>query len=153
MKWMPIARYGLTALWLTLLVGCSDLGLKKPEVKLVSIAAGKTTLLSQDLTLTLRVQNPNAQVLHAQGMTFDLQANGQAIASGQSNQPIEIPAMGEGLVPLTVHTSLLDWLQLIGAAAQQGQKTLRYQINGHLDGLNGWGRVPFSRSGEWPLPH
>ncbi|BEV73684.1 LEA type 2 family protein [Paludibacterium sp. THUN1379] len=152
MKWMQHLKWGLMAMLLALLVGCSNLALKKPDVQVANIETGKTTLLSQDFTVTLRVQNPNETALNAQGLSFELMANGKKVANGLSNQPISVPAMGESLVPLTVHTSIIDWLQLAGAAMQQGKTSLNYQINGYLDGLNGWGRIPFTRSGEWQLP-
>ncbi|TDR82704.1 LEA type 2 family protein [Paludibacterium purpuratum] len=138
---------------LGLLGACGDLSLKKPEVQVASIEAGKTSLLEQDFTVTLRVQNPNDRDLNAQGLYFDLTSHGKKIGSGINNQPIAIPAMGEGTVPLTVHTSLLELLQLTQSALQQGNTTLDYQISGYLDGLNGWGRIPFKREGQLKLPH
>lgn len=146
-------RLALVLLPIALLTGCSDLALKKPEVQLASIQAGRTTLLEQELIVTLRVQNPNDKALQAKGLYFDLSSKGKKIASGVSNQPISIPAMGEGLVPLTVHASLVEGLALASAALQGDKPGLEYQISGYIDGLNGWGRIPFSRSGEWKLPH
>lgn len=148
------ARFAPVLLAAALMTGCNGITpLKKPEVQIASIQAGRTTLLEQDLIVTLRVQNPNDRPLEAKGIYFDLNSKGKKIASGLSNQPISIPAMGEGQIPLTVHASLMDGLALASAALQGDQPALEYQITGYIDGLNGWGRIPFKRSGEWKLPH
>jgi LEA14-like dessication related protein len=148
------ARIALLLLPAALLAGCAGLtDLKKPEVQIASIQTGTSTLLEQELIVTLRVQNPNDRALEAKGIYFELSSQGKRIATGVSNQPISIPAMGEGQVPLTVHASLLDSLALARAALQGDQPALQYQLSGYIDGLNGWGRIPFKRDGEWKLQH
>ncbi|MBV8047933.1 MAG: LEA type 2 family protein [Paludibacterium sp.] len=138
---------------LSLLAACGSLNLKKPEVQVADIQAGHSTLLQQDFTVTLRVQNPNDRELSARGLAFELKSHGKTLATGLSNQAISIPAMGEGTVPLTVHASLLDLIQLAQNALEQGDGTLDYQISGYLDGVEGWGRIPFKREGNLKVPH
>jgi LEA14-like dessication related protein len=135
------------------LTACAELSMKKPEIRVASIEAGKSSLLEQDLNVVLRVQNPNSQPLKAQGLYFELSSNGEKMATGVSNQPILIPAMGEGLLPITVHMSVIDVLKQASHALDSSDGKLSYHITGYLDGLNGWGRIPFSRDGDWKLPH
>lgn len=139
-------------LLLTQLVGCADLSLKKPEIQVASIEAGNATLLEQDFNVVLRVQNPNNQPLQTQGLYFELSTNGQKLATGISNQPVSIPAMGEGKLPVTLHISTIEMLKQASRVLDSGEPKLRYHIKGYLDGLNGWGRIPFSRDGDWTLP-
>lgn len=139
-------------LLITQLSGCADMALKKPEIRVASIEAGKSTLLEQDFKVMLRVQNPNNKALKAQGLYVELSANGQQMATGISNQPIDIPAMGEGMLPMTVHVSMIELIKQAGTVMDSNGGKLRYHISGYLDGLNGWGRIPFSRDGDWTLP-
>jgi LEA14-like dessication related protein len=148
-----VGRWALVLLSISILAGCSGLSMKKPDVQVASIQPGRTTLLEQELIVTLRVQNPNDKPLEAKGLYFELSSNGKKIATGVSNQPISIPAMGEGQLPLTVHASIIDGLSLASAALQEDKPALQYQITGYIDGLNGWGRIPFKRSGEWKFRH
>ena len=54
--------------------------------------------------LKLRVQNPNEDALNFDGVSVDLQLNGNAFASGVSDQHGTVPRYGETVVsvPLTV---------------------------------------------------
>lgn len=150
---LPLLLNSVSALLIiTQLAGCADLSLKKPEIQVASIETGRTTLLEQDFNVVLRVQNPNNKELKAQGLYFELSTNGKKMATGVSNQPILIPAMGEGTIPITLHTSMIDLLGQAKDAVDNHQGKLRYHITGYLDGLNGWGRIPFSRDGDWKLP-
>jgi LEA14-like dessication related protein len=134
------------------LSSCASLVLKKPEVRVASIELGKSSLLQQDLKVVLRVQNPNAIALNARGLYFQLSSGDEQMASGVSDQAISIPAMGEGMVPLTVHTSMLDWLKLASDKLGNGNGVLNYRVSGYLDDVDGMGRVEFKRDGAWQLP-
>ena len=95
--------------------------------------------------------NPNNLPLNAKGLYFELSSEGQKLATGVSDQAIAIPPLGESLVPVTVHTSIFDWLKLAGNAPSQDQPALKYHVEGYLE-LNGWGKIPFSSQGAWKLP-
>ncbi|MBV8680633.1 MAG: LEA type 2 family protein [Aquitalea sp.] len=135
-------------LWL---VGCSTLGLKKPQLSLVDIHPATSTLLEQNFDVTLRVQNPNALPLHASGLSFDLDVAGNRLASGLSDQAIAVPALGETEIKVRLHTSLVSWLKQLGKVMRTDGK-LDYQLQGQLEGVQGLTSVPFSSSGEWQLP-
>lgn len=134
------------------LSACSNLALKKPDVQVADIQLGNTSLLEQDITVMLRVQNPNDRTLSAKGLGFDLNVNGKKIASGLSAQPISLPAMGETTVPLLIHTSILDWLKLASDAIKQGKPAVHYTITGQIQQIDGWGTLPFTREGDWIIP-
>ena len=138
----------LLFLWLT---GCGTFGLKKPQVSLVDIRPAASTLLEQNFDLTLRLQNPNTVPLRAGGLSFDLSVAGQHMASGVSNQAINVAALGESEIKVRVHTSLGSWLKQLGKALQ-GDGRLEYQLQGRLEDLQGIASLPFSSNGEWKLP-
>jgi LEA14-like dessication related protein len=138
----------LICLWL---IGCSTLGLQKPQVSLVDIHPAASTLLEQNFDVTLRLQNPNTLPLSASGLSFDLNVAGNRLASGLSNQAIAVPALGEAEITVRVHTSTLSWLKQLGKAVN-GSGKLDYQLQGRLEGLQGVASLPFSSSGEWKLP-
>ncbi|POZ62829.1 LEA type 2 family protein [Chromobacterium alticapitis] len=146
MKWI------VTALLALLLAGCGSLGLKKPEVSLSNIEPGKSTLFEQNFTVTLRIVNPNAIPLQASGLEFDVMVAGEKLGSGVSDQAISIPANGEGLVPLQVHTSLAAWIRQLANWQQLPGGKMAYEIRGQLKNLNGLATLPFSSHGEWKLP-
>lgn len=146
-------RFGAAFALISLLAGCADLALKKPQVEVVSISAGRTTLLRQDFAVVLRVSNPNSRDLNAKGLAFELSSGDKLLATGASEQPIAIPAQGNGNITLTVHASMVDALGLVRQALDQGATSVPYHVKGTLDGLNGWGSIPFSTDGSWKLPH
>ena len=138
----------LLCLWLT---ACSSLGLQKPQVSLVDIRPAASTLLEQNFTLTLRIQNPNRLPIKAEGLNFTLKVAGQPLASGASNQAIDVPALGDTEIQLQLHTTLVSWLKQLGKVVQ-GESKLAYQLEGQLLGVQGLANLPFSSSGEWQLP-
>jgi LEA14-like dessication related protein len=148
-----VATKLFTVFFMMLLSGCASMTLAKPEIHVTRIQLGKTSLAGQDFEVELSVKNPNALPLNAKGLYFELWANGQKLATGESTRPLTIPANGEGTVPISLHTSLAAWLNQAGVALGSGQKTVNYRIEGYLDDLDGWGRLPFSRDGSWALPY
>ncbi|KMN76768.1 LEA14-like dessication related protein [Chromobacterium alkanivorans] len=146
-------RYLGIALFALLLSGCAALNYQKPQVSIADVKPGRATLFEQSFDVSLRVSNPNNLALNAKGMTLELNVAGEKLATGVSNQAIAVPALGEGLITLQLHTSLAGWLKQIGKAMEAGNGgKLEYQLNGTLEDLNGMGRVPFRSKGEWKLP-
>ncbi|HJV07083.1 MAG TPA: LEA type 2 family protein [Chromobacteriaceae bacterium] len=140
--------------WLlaVLLTSCASFSLQKPQIHIADIQPVKTTLLEQSFDLTLRVQNPNNRELTAKGISFDLNVAGEKLATGVSNQAVAIPALGEGKIKLRLYTSLGSWLKQAGKFMEKPDGKLDYEIKGYLDGLNGWGRIPFTSRGSWNNP-
>ncbi|UTH74975.1 LEA type 2 family protein [Chromobacterium sp. IIBBL 290-4] len=146
MKWI------VSALLLLSLAGCGSMGFKKPQVSLSNVEPGKSTLFEQNFTVTLRIANPNPVPLNASGLDFELMLGGDKLGNGNSAQAISIPANGEGLVPLQVHTSLAAWIRQLANWQQLPGGKLEYQIRGELKDLNGLATLPFDNRGEWKLP-
>ncbi|WP_293762239.1 LEA type 2 family protein [uncultured Aquitalea sp.] len=134
------------------LAACAGLGLKKPDISLADIKPVSASLLEQSFDVTLRLQNPNNLPLSADGLQFDLLLAGNKLATGVSNQPIKVAALADTTFTVRVHTSLTGWLKQVGKLMDGNTRQLDYQINGRLEGLNGFGSLPFTSKGEWKLP-
>ncbi|MDN0074518.1 LEA type 2 family protein [Crenobacter sp. SG2303] len=137
---------------LLLVTGCASLSLQKPQVSVIDIEPQQATLLEQSFKLTLRLQNPNDRPLSADGIAFQIRLADSDFGNGVSNGPISVPAYGDTTVDVTLHTTLAAWLRQAGRFLDGQHQSMPYEISGHLNGLNGWGTVPFKTQGELKLP-
>ncbi|MEW6341400.1 MAG: LEA type 2 family protein [Paraburkholderia sp.] len=119
--------------------------------------AGLEPLDSQGLEMRfkikLRIQNPNEDSLSFDGVSVDLQLNGQSFASGVTDQHGTVPRYGETVVdvPLTVpaFTAVRQAFSLAGSDTPPGQYP--YILHGRLaGGLSGGTR--FLDQGVLSLP-
>ena len=107
--------------------------------------------MSQDLTLTLGVENRVARDLTVDSVSVDLDVNGKRLGSGLLLQPFVLPAKRAIRidVPVTIRTAdLFDALGRLG-----GDKKLAYALDGRLR-LSGVdeGDVAFGDTGEVAIP-
>jgi LEA14-like dessication related protein len=137
---------------LLILTGCASLSMQKPQVNVIDIEPQQATLLEQTFKLTLRIQNPNDRPLSADGLAFQIRLGDSDFGNGVSNGPIAVPAYGDTTVDVTLHTTLAAWLRQAGRFLDGQHQSLPYEISGKLNGLNGWGTVPFNTHGELKLP-
>ena len=165
---MPIGkrwcrRGALWVLLLTLLIGglpwgCASLdeGIEPPHISLVKITPLKSSDLESAVQLHLRLVNPNDRTFRIRGVTCKLDINGSTIAAGSSNTALELPQLGTAVMPVTVYTSMTDfmWLmfRMMSAAPEKRESLeLTYAIRGKLfldDTLPGLGRLTFETQGD-----
>ena len=90
---------GLTIL-AVLLSGCASLFWmgEKPRVDIVNITPKEMRLLEQTFLMELRIQNPTDTDLDVNGLSFDLEINGQPFARGVSNQSLKIERLSTKVV-------------------------------------------------------
>jgi LEA14-like dessication related protein len=76
-----------------LLAACANLaGLsQKPEVSLAGLKLTQLGLFEQRFSLQLRIQNPNDVDLPIDGLTFDVELNGQPFLKGVSDKAVRVP--------------------------------------------------------------
>lgn len=134
-----------------MLAGCASLTMKSPEVSLSSVEIQEFGLLEQRLGLKLRVINPNNKDLPIDGVSFEVEVNGQQFAKGVSNKPVTVPRLGEAVLDLSAVTTLNSVLKQLGELARDGRDTVEYRVHGqfHGGGLNG---VPFDSKRELRMP-
>jgi LEA14-like dessication related protein len=136
---------------LAMLTGCASLSMKSPEVSLSSVEIQEFALLEQRLGLKLRVINPNDKVLQIDGVSFEVEVNGQPFAKGVSNKAVTVPRLGEAVLDLSAVTTLNSVLKQLGDLARNGRDSVEYRVHGqfHGGGLNG---VPFDSKRELRMP-
>lgn len=140
-------RLSLFALILALLVsGCAlmALSLEKPDVSLVGIELGQTSLLEQHLKLTLKVTNPNDREIAVDGMNFRVEVGDQELVHGVTNKTVVLPRLGEVRFPVDTSVSLAGILKRLPALLGGG---LSYRLRGEVF-TRDFGRLPFDRKGE-----
>lgn len=133
---------------LVLFSGCASLsGLEKPRVSLADLRLKDATLFSQDFLVGLRVENPNPFGVTINAAEVNVDVDGQHFASGLSNQTVELPRYGTGLVMVDVSTSMLGLArQLLSLPTRQ---RLPYEVSGTLHLSRGIGiAIPFRHKGE-----
>lgn len=140
--------------------GCASLGptLEAPRISLVSMrslpadAGDLETVFQTDL----RLINPNDVPLKIRGIDCELDVNGSTLATGVSDQEIEVPRLGTAVVPVTVYASMSDFVwalfrMLNTHSGRAEQFNLNYTLRGRVflaEGLPGLNRLTFETEGD-----
>jgi LEA14-like dessication related protein len=117
---------------------------------------GIEPLPSQDMEIRfavkIRVQNPNESSISFNGVSLDLDINGQPFASGVSDQSGSIARFSETLLTVPVSVSAFSVLrQTFGLSQAQTLNNMPYVLRGKLAaGL--FGTMRFVDSGKLSLP-
>ncbi len=88
------------------------LGAQKPKVQLSAIDVQKASLLSMELLVTLRVDNPNDFELNFSRLRYKMVAGDLQIASGTFDERISIPATSHALIKLPLSVDSTNALKL-----------------------------------------
>lgn len=147
---LRVALAAMTCLVATLW-GCAAMTMRSPEVSLSGVTIDEFGLLEQRLGIKLRVMNPNDADLSIDGVTFDVDVNGQSFAKGVSNKAVTVPRFGEAVLDLSAVSTLGSLLRQLGDLAKSGRETVEYRVHGRFygGGMNG---VPFDSKREVKLP-
>lgn len=117
-----------------------------PKVRLANVQFLDSTLFEQRMHVDLQVRNPNNFDLPLEGLTFELEVNGNPLLEGSSSEIVNIPRLGEAMVPVRASTSLLDMIQQFVALGEGDHLSYRLKGRAYLTGYFGLG-VPFETSG------
>ena len=138
--------------------GCASLedGIEPPHISLVKITPLKSDNLESAVQLHLRLVNPNDRAFRIRGITCKLDINGSTIAAGSSDTAAELPELGTTVIPITVYTSMTDFMWLMfrmmsTAPENREEHQLTYAIRGKIfldDALPGLDRLPFETKGD-----
>jgi hypothetical protein len=104
------------AAWLVAaLAGCASwgIGAEPIDVHLAGLTPLPSTAFEHRLRVELRLRNPNPRAYEIDGLRFQLDVNGQRLASGVTDARVTLPRLGEVLVPVTTTTTLLDVFYLM----------------------------------------
>lgn len=144
----------LTALaWAALLFsGCGTMGVSKPpQWSLADVGLESVGLLEQRLSLSLRVQNPNASDIEVRGLTCTLDINGERFAQGVRSQPVTIPSYSDALIKVSANVGTGSILRQLQTMALGGRESIDYHLLGQAE-VSGLGQVPIDQVGDIPLP-
>ena len=141
------------ALAFSALAACVSLGtpLAAPKVTVESISVGGIQGADAMVTLSLRVENPNAIELMIQSLQFGLSINDIALTRGATAQGETIAAGAYAVIQLETRTNMKAVLQVIALSASGRLPSLPYALDGEAIVQNGI-HLPFARRGDIPLP-
>ena len=141
------------ALAFSALAACTSFAtrLAAPKVTVETISVGGIQGADAMVTLSLRVENPNAIELMIQSLRFGLSINDIALIRGATAQGETIAAGGYAVIQLETRTDMYAVLQVIALSASGRLPSLQYALDGEAIVQNGI-RLPFARRGDIPLP-
>ncbi len=103
-----------------------------PEISLKNFELVKVGLTEQTYRLRLNIKNPNAFPLPIQALNYQLFVNNKPFFKGANNQPVMIPALGEGFMETNINSNIADvmegWQQWFSLAKQ----TIDYRLVGDV---------------------
>ena len=129
--------------------------LESPKVVGAELRIDRLTGVDAQFTVTLTLANPNDRDINVNAIDAAVSIEDVAVGTAQLVAPIRLAARGEAPVALTVRAGLADALRAASAVVRRaeasGPSTARYVVAGTAV-LDGGLTLPFSRSGEYPLP-
>jgi LEA14-like dessication related protein len=146
-------RRGLVILSIALLSACAGLGglSQKPEVSVAGLKLVQVGVFEQRFILKLRVQNPNDVELRINGLSVEVELNGQPFITGLSDKGVTVPRFGEAVLEVMATSTLGSALKQLRELQKGGRERIDYRIVGRLN-LSGIGTVPFERRGDLQMP-
>ena len=145
-----ILRLATAALGLLLVSACSNSGPVAPQVQVVDLQLLESTVFEQRFRIDLRIGNPNDFELPLDGLTFDLEVNGEDFARGFTNEGVTIPRLGEGRLSVVASTTLVELVQQMRLLAVRGDITYRLHGTAYLKSFT-LRQAPYESEGSFRL--
>jgi len=117
-----------------------------PEVTLEAVRILRVAEAKADISLRLKLANPNPFDLPVDSIEFEVTLDGQPAANGRSSRIGRLPAGGEATVDVT---GRVDVVAIATALMTIGSRPVDYAVRGSAT-LSGGGVVPFARKGQIP---
>ncbi|HEY9073179.1 MAG TPA: LEA type 2 family protein [Desulfobaccales bacterium] len=162
-----LALIPFLALALLALAGCGVQQLQQmsrgeiqaPKVTYQGLKIYQPTAQGWPLGATLLLENPNNQALNLLGYNYELWIEGKSVAQGTSQQPVNLPPLGQTVTELPIMVQLPAVLgllpqflpQYLQQQQQMPQRKFHYQIAGSFrlgSVLGGIIPIPFRFQGE-----
>jgi len=147
-----IRRVALVVFVGLVVAACAGMGLREPlRVSLAGLDSLPGEGMEVRFLARIRVQNPNDVSIAYNGLSAQLDLNGQSFASGVSPTSGEITRFGESVLelPLTLPVTAIVRQALGFITGDRGKAT--YRVRGFLS-TGAFGRAPFDSTGEIDLP-
>jgi len=150
-----IDRLGSAALLslLLLLSACAAMQPKSDQVRVTmsDVRPLESTLMEQRFLIKLRLQNRSQHMLNINGMSFDLELNDKAFASGVSNHAVKVEPFGEAIIEVKVSSTLFGVIRQVQSLQTLEDKPFQYRISGSLSRPDSFFSLPFDERGEIDL--
>ena len=129
--------------------------LKMPTFKIHSLRLNKLTLSRADLSLTIKMDNPNAFFMLFKDMFYQLTINKQRWAYGSADKEVRINEKGEAVLSIPIRLNLFDMGKTVYSLLTS-RKPLQYDFISHMTvqtSLPYFGELnlPLSKSGTIDL--
>lgn len=132
------------------LSGCSYARLTPPQLQVMQVSLLRGDLLSQELRVRMRVQNPNDVALPVRGITYEVQVAGETFANGESERDFTVPALGDTEFDVDVKANAAAALLRLLGNRDRGNP--QYRILGKVKLASGMLRtIPFDHTGTLQL--
>src|SRR5688500_4433989 len=141
----------LSGLLLSACAGPLTSKVEPPEVSLVGLGFGRPGLFEQELRVDLRLRNPNDFDIGVDSLRFALEVNDEDFAYGRTTEELDLPALGETVVPVMINVPTNDLLERVMALGSERRIDYRLKGEAELDSLF-FRRVPFEREGKLAMP-
>jgi len=143
----PRRALGIGALAAYLLAACASgpTTVAAPEVTLESVRVTRIVDGKADVSVGLRLYNPNARELAVKSLDYDITLDNRPAASGRTVRVDTLPAGGDGKVDLAGRVDV--GVVATALMALGSQLPVAYRLTGTVT-VQGWAPIPFSRDGK-----
>ncbi len=133
--------------------GCASMPGRDPlQVTVAGIEPMQGQGMELRLLVKLRVQNPNDSEITFNGVSLEMDVQGNDFASGVSPEGGTVPRFGETVVSVPVTISAFRMIrQAVGMLQGDGTRKIQYEMKGKLSGST-FSTNRFSTKGEFELP-
>ena len=122
--------------------------IEPPSITISSIRLEDQTVLEQHFMAALRIQNPNPVDLAIEGVSYDLEVNGQPFAKGVGKGPVVIPAFGQGLFETEAITTLMGFIRQFQELKRARRALFAYRLTGKVKLRDHSVPLPFEVRGD-----
>jgi LEA14-like dessication related protein len=105
----------------------------KPTLALVDIKFKKANLFEQIFIAELRIENPNDFDLPVDNVNVELELENRKLGEGVTSQNFTVPANGEALFKMKIHTNLFSNLKTLKKIVDSKQEFIQYRLSGNVD--------------------
>lgn len=123
-----------------------------PTVQLSNLRVVSAGPMNQQLSIEIRIGNPNDFAIPLNGLSFDLDVNGEPFAEGLSDESVTVPRLGYATVSAKATTNTLNLIRQLMALGSSDRIAYRLHGRAYIGGVTGNTRYPFDRRGELALP-
>lgn len=143
----------LLAFGVLLFGGCAGLQRREPvEVMMVGVEPLQGEGLELRMLVKLRIQNPNDVPLDFNGVSVEMDVQGNRFATGVSDAGGSVPRFGETIVAVPMSISVFRIArQAMDVVTSEYRGKLAYEMTGKLAGP-AFNSVRFKSAGEFTLP-